>query len=237
MTFTTNFYSLNNACHAAQQNTFFGWGRISSFDFNCCKNPCSRLLSNFLNINNKLNQINMKSIRKFFILAIAVSVIAIGCKKENQVTVSDNEINQQLKESEPNMRRLYTANVGGYAIPLFCAWPPVNCLPTVIIYANAIDGTNPKVEAIAEAYDSFISAIKNDNVDEFFESNQYITLFPQLSNFPTVLSGLRNAEIVIYQDVGDDGLEYYVCLPDTVNYMSDWSGQEECVFVIDNRTN
>ncbi|MDD2632713.1 MAG: hypothetical protein PHN94_10380 [Bacteroidales bacterium] len=178
----------------------------------------------------------MKYIINFFILTIVISMITIGCKKENQVTVSDNEMNQQLKESVAGMRTLYTISYGGITLPLFCAWPPANCLPTVTIYANAMDGTNPKFEAISEAYDSFTSAIENENVDEFFKSNQYITLFPALSNFPTVLSGLRNSEIVIYHDLGDDGLEYYVCLPDTVNYMSDWSGQEECVFVIDNRT-
>ncbi len=182
----------------------------------------------------------MKLFIKFIFLAIAISMMAIGCKKENQEIISVSEINTKLKEA--GMRFLYclyyTDPYTGtqYVLPLFCAWPPSNCLPTVVIYGNAPEDSNPKQVAIEKAFENFTTALENGNVEQFFETDQCITLFPKLREFPDVLSGIVNSKIFIHHDVGDDGLDYYICLRASVDYLSDWRGQQECVFVIDNQT-
>lgn len=198
---------------------------------------------NFLKLTITLKRKNMKFLTKLFVLAMAILVLAIGCKKENQAIMSDNEINKEFKEA-PRMRLLwgYYVSVPPWHnellfMPLGCHWPPANCLPTVVIYGDAIDGTDPQQMAIEASYENFTTAIENGNMNRFIQTTEAVTLFPDIVLFPDVISGLANSEIIMHQEVGEDGLDYYICLPDSVDYTSNWLGLEECVFVIDNQSN
>lgn len=183
----------------------------------------------------------MKTLTRIIILSLIIStMISIGCNKETIEINSDQKSERDFKTAQ-NLRTLYYLPMYdeyglfyGFMF-LGCLWPSTNCLATVTITVAATDGSEPEVEKIEQAYENFTSSFNSDNVDGFFNTNQYEILFPQLSIFPDVLSGLRNAEISLHHDVGDDGLDYYICLPDSVDFSSDWSGLEKCVFVIDNQ--
>ena len=178
----------------------------------------------------------------FYTLILIISILFIsGCTKEN-INIKDSVKPPTLKESQnPKMRKLYSfyyingLGQGPGQIILGCFWPPMACLPTVTIYANPIDDGSIEVK---NTYNNFINAFNNNKINEFFSSGDYLTLFPELIYMPDVIDGLCSSKIILHYDIGsDDGFDYYIGLPDSVNYLSDWQGEQKCVFVIDNQSN
>jgi len=180
--------------------------------------------------------------KKSIVFVLILSLLAISCNKENILKTNDetaiNNVNKNLKESSNNMRMLYFITIfdeWGFPIDtiiLGCWWPPSFCLPTVVITGNSQECPVP----VKNAYDDFINKFTNDSVSSFFNYGDYLTLFPELANMPDVVQGLSNSNIILHKDVGkDDSCDYYIGLPDSINYLSDWHGAQKCVFVIDNK--
>jgi len=155
-----------------------------------------------------------------------VSSIFVGCTKEND-TPKNKQTNYNMKTSvEPVMRTLYNNPLGVYCEP-----PALNCLPTVIIIAFPNKDASP----LELAYADFIAKFENNNIQDFFKTGDYLTLFPQILILPNVLTELQNSDIILhYQKSEVDGYDYYIGLPKNVTFESDWKGMEKCVFVIHN---
>lgn len=180
--------------------------------------------------------------KKYIIIVLVLSLIVISCSKGNIIKTNDettiNNDNKNLKESSNNMRMLYYWTIFDEfgspvdVIILGCWWPPDNCLPTVVISGNSQECPAPT----KNAYDDFINKFTNDSVSSFFTNGNYLTLFPELVNMPDVVQGLSNSTIILHKDVGkNDSLDYYIGLPDSVDYLSNWQDLQKCVFVIDNK--
>ncbi|OQX82270.1 MAG: hypothetical protein B6D64_00885 [Bacteroidetes bacterium 4484_276] len=184
----------------------------------------------------------MKTLRIGILLSLAISLLILGCSKEHPDNINVNSNTSTLKSSDMEMLYLIYQydDWGNYigVIVLGCWWPPDNCLPTVVITGSAPNDGSSSSEAdpTKTAYDDFICQFQNNNVDEFFASGDYLTLFPELNNMPDVVTGLSNSDIILYHEVGEDGFDYYIGLSDGTDYSSDWIGNESCVFVIDDQS-
>lgn len=177
----------------------------------------------------------MKSKNYFFsicvILFCSIVVSMSSCKKENDSISSEQTINKEnlITATEP-MRTLYE-NTNGHIV-YGCAEPPGNCLPTVII-TPVLKSSNAYLKT---THDDFIEKFKSNKVADFFNNGDYLTLFPQIIKLPEALEGLKKSDIVLYHKIGtNDEYDYYIGLPKSVKFSSDWKGLEKCVFVINNK--
>ncbi len=175
-------------------------------------------------------------------IGLGVALLVFSCNKENDIKINGKTSVQHnvSKEDPVALEYLYKYveydPFGDtlYVIPLFCAWPPVNCLPEVIITPDA---KQCSIEVI-NAYNDFIQKFENGEISLFFSKGDYLTLFPKLKDMQDVVEGLCSGEIILHHDISkQNGFDYYIGLPDGVYYLSSWSGKEKCVFQIDNQLN
>jgi hypothetical protein len=171
----------------------------------------------------------MKAIKILFsMLIMSLFFIAItftSCTKEDETKATAEQINIVKTAPKPEMRTLYMAG----PMVLGCAEPPANCLPTVIITPTQLKSTSN----LDIAYNSFVDNFNNGKANEFFKSDDYLLLFPEVNSLPGVLNELRNSDIKLHhQKNKQDGFDYYIGLPKKVDFNSDWKGLEKCVFVV-----
>ena len=161
-------------------------------------------------------------------LLMSIFFIAItftSCTKEDETTSTIEQISVVKTAPKPEMRTLYMAG----PIVLGCAEPPANCLPTVIITSTQLKSTSN----LDIVYNNFIGKFNNGKANEFFKSDDYLLLFPEVNSLPNVLIELQNSDIKLYcQKSKQDGFDYYIGLPKNVDFNSDWKGLEKCVFVV-----
>lgn len=177
-------------------------------------------------------------IRVLSLVAIFLVTLVIlnSCNKESEssITNPNGKIHHNvLKQS--TMRFLTCTPIYGGTPPVIIGWTPLectppanNCLPTVTITAS-------RSQAFRQAYADFTAQFANNDVTTFFTSGDYLTLFPELWNMSSVVSGLANGDIILHHEIGVDGLEYYIGLNGSTSYLSDWRGKEQCTFVIENK--
>lgn len=154
-----------------------------------------------------------------------IAITFTSCTKEDETKATVEQINIVKTAPKPEMRTLYQPSPGVYG----CAEPPANCLPTVIITPTQLKSTSN----LDIAYTNFVDKFNKGKVNEFFKSDDYLMLFPEVNSLPGVLIELQNSDIKLYhQKSKQDGFDYYIGLPKNTDLNSNWTGLERCVFVV-----
>lgn len=138
-------------------------------------------------------------------------VFFASCSKEEVKDVtndSTSSVNCELKESgaSPRMRTLWLVYDGLLKKYVFsrCMFPPLNCLPTVVVTASSTEQT---------ALNDFCNAISNGTTNSFFLSeSRYSVLFSELSEpeNSTLLSTLQTSTLNYYSDYNSTTDEYCI---------------------------
>jgi len=105
---------------------------------------------------------------------------------------------------------------------IWCETPAGNCYDDVVITAS-----------IQGAYDNFLEAYNNDNVVEYFSTNDYQLVFPDMDG-SGILSQVLNGSVTLhlFQNFDSDDLDYYFALPSTTEFsQEDDSWSEDVLFV------
>jgi len=180
---------------------------------------------------------------KSLIILLVFCLIAVSsCKKEMFEPEIDSNSIPNLKE-QSGLRTLYYHTAWYYGpdgnpimvyVWIFCGWPSRNCLNTVVV------GGNSATDNISGYFDEFTSYYENDNLNEYFQSNSYKSIFPELDNLPGVVGKIQDSRLriqKIHSNDPSDMLDYYVGTPNDVDVYStdDWLGKEEFVLVVDDQ--
>lgn len=173
----------------------------------------------------------MKKIIYLSAFLIVGSALMVSCQKTEVAEVLVEEAEVMTLRAE-KMRKLIN-------IPILNSHPPFNPIGAIIFCTSAMDGNClPDVivtgmsEVQKEVYDKFVSYFDANDIDTFFQGEEYLSLFPALKSLPDVLQGLRDREIKLVKEKGaEDGAIYYVGLPVELVNAGEWSESDVlCAF-------
>lgn len=92
----------------------------------------------------------------------------------------------------------------------FCTYPPLNCLPDLIIRPEIIEQSK-----LEQEYFAFKDAVINDLEHEYFNKNSWRILWNNLDS--RILDMLRNNEVNIILENGIDNTEYFVGIQNSIH--------------------
>lgn len=157
-------------------------------------------------------------------LALIIAVTLIGCKKEKvsqSIPDKDNQmINSQKTQQWPYHYTGYETYYDyrhvvdhlGYVHVIYdphCAFPYSGfCLPEVTIVADDKGNGQNELAILFMAY------YEEGEVGLFFKSEDYLQLFPNLIDFPDIVKGVMEDEIVFFDRYNEHtSTHYYIALP------------------------
>lgn len=125
---------------------------------------------------------------------LALVFIFTACEKD-AASIEGNTVSSEgsMKVDDMSLRMLYSFYDCADVIlgrpcnvyPLFCAWPPLRCLPTVTIYGMA--GQND--------LDDFLHHVEFGTYDDYFSGEDYKSTFGVVDSFPAFHELLKEGEL------------------------------------------
>ncbi len=175
-------------------------------------------------------------------VATFVAVIFVGCKKEQDMLRYDKSAAPIMSQTLPgnydgygpiyaDLTREAPSNPSNvrmrtfYHIPsstywddfllmwlttpemMYCAWPKGNCFPTVTIVAD-------RANEFCNAGRLFQNLYRQNKVSDFFSSDDYKKIFPEMDLVPNVVDSLRTGKISLHHFHNEaDSVDFYIALP------------------------
>ena len=125
-----------------------------------------------------------------------------GTKEANGYETEDGKSSMKLR----SLHQLWLCDYAIFdipciSVPLFCAWPPGNCLPTIVI--QGISGNSDLNDLLVH--------IQQGTYDNYFSGNDFVRTFGVVREFPELHNLLKNRNLT-FEITRSDTLDKHLYL-------------------------